>query len=942
MKRFMRQGGLMADQSSTVRPAPVRFEHADSGFGIGTGTPRLSWQVPAAPEGYRQTAYELELTDADSGEVVTRRVDSAEQVLVPWPFPALASRARGSVRVRVQGPDGWGDWSEPAAVETTLLDPADWTARFVSPRTLGGIGEAAPIVRGGVELPGGVVRARLHVTALGLHVTTINGKRVTDEQLAPGWTSYGSRLRFRTHDVTDLMQEGVNSVEVLLGNGWYRGRLGWGGRRAHYGDRLAVLAQLEVTLADGSVCTYGTDGTWTAVASGVLADDLYDGQVTDLRVVPAAQGQPVDVLDTDLGLLVPPVGPPVRTVAEVPAVAISRSPSGRLLVDFGENLVGWVRLRVRGLAEGHRVVVRHAEVLERGELGTRPLRSAKATDEYVLADPEGELEPSLTFHGFRYAELEGVTEAQVESATAVFLSSDLRPTGTFACSEPDVETLHANVVRSMRGNFLDVPTDCPQRDERLGWTGDIQIFAPTATFLADCAGFLSSWLADLAADQHADGSVPFVIPDVLRRPESPASAAWGDAATVVPTVLYERFADENVLAAQLDSMKAWTDKIAGLAGKDALWAGGFQFGDWLDPAAPPEDPAAARTDPDLVATAHLVRSAELTARAAEVLGRADEARHYADLAATARDAFAREFVSPSGRLHNDAPTAYALALVWDLLPTPEQRAHAGRTLADLVRTAGFRVATGFVGTPLITDALTVAGEPELAYRLLLERGCPSWLYPVTMGATTIWERWDSMLPDGSINPGQMTSFNHYALGAVADWLHRVVAGLAPAAPGYRRLLVRPIPGGGLTSASARHETPYGLASVAWERADGRLRLDVEVPVGVVAEVHVPGRAEPVEVSHGRHHWEVPDPVLAAGPVRTVRDAIDQPQLWGEIVDVALAAGLASDGAEIANRLGPHLDAPASELPALVPPRLRPAPDEVRERLTAAVAARGAS
>jgi alpha-L-rhamnosidase len=851
------------------------------------------------------------------------------------------------VRVRVQaseggGADGWSDWSEAAALETTLLDPADWTARFVSPRTLGAIGQAAPIVRGGVELAGDVVRARVHVTALGLHVTTINGTRVTDEQLAPGWTAYDSRLRFRTHDVTELLREGANSVEVLLGNGWYRGRLGWGGRRGLYGDRLAALVQLEVTLADGTVRTFGTDASWTAVASGVLADDLYDGQTTDLRVVPDTEGEPVDVLDVDLTRLVPPASPPVRAVAEVPAVSLSRSPSGRLLVDFGENLVGWVRLRVRGLAEGHRVTVRHAEVLEHGELGTRPLRSAKATDEYVLAGPEGELEPALTFHGFRYAELEGVSEEQVESATAVVLSSDLRPTGTFSCSEPDVETLHANVVRSMRGNFLDVPTDCPQRDERMGWTGDIQVFAPTAAFVADCAGFLTSWLADLAADQQPDGSVPFVVPDVLRRPPGPAAAAWGDAATVVPSVLHERFGDEGVLAAQFDSMKAWTDRIAGLAGKDGLWSGGFQFGDWLDPAAPPDDPAAARTDPDLVATAHLVRSAELTARAAEILGRSDDARHYADLAATARDAFAREFVSPSGRVLGDAPTAYALALVWDLLPTPEQRTHAGRTLADLVRKAGFRVATGFVGTPLITDALTLAGEPELAYRLLLERGCPSWLYPVTMGATTIWERWDSMLPDGSINPGQMTSFNHYALGAVADWLHRVVAGLAPAAPGYRRMLVRPVPGGGLTSAGASHETPYGRAAVAWERADGRLRLDVEVPVGVRAEVHVPGRGEPVEVGHGRHHWEVPDPVQPRQPVRTVRDAIDDPELWAELVDTAVSAGLAADGAQIAARVGPYLDVPATGLPTLVPPRLRPAPDEVRERLTALLAARGAS
>ncbi|HEY4418716.1 MAG TPA: family 78 glycoside hydrolase catalytic domain [Pseudonocardia sp.] len=927
--------------SPTVRPEPVRFEHAASGFGLGSASPRLSWRIPAAPEGFVQSAVELELTD-EAGDVVTERVDTSEQVLVAWPFPPLRSRARASVRVRVAGRDGsgWSDWSNPAALETTLLDATDWSARFVSPRTVGGIGQPAPIVRGAVELHGAVVRARLHVTALGLHITSINGERVTDEELAPGWTSYAHRLRFRTHDVTALLREGPNTIEVLLGNGWYRGRLGWDGQRALYGERLAALAQLEVTHADGTVRTFGTDATWSARASGVLADDLYDGQTTDLRWDPNGPAGPVDVLDEDLGRLVPPSGPPVRAVAEVPAVALFRSPSGRLLVDFGENVVGWVRLRVRGGAAGQRVTVRHAEVLERGELGVRPLRSAEATDDYLLACGSGTaavLEPSLTFHGFRYAELSGVDEGQIESATAVVLSSDLAPTGSFQCSDPDVETLHANVVRSMRGNFLDVPTDCPQRDERMGWTGDIQIFAPTASFLADCSGFLTSWLADLAAEQQPDGSVPFVVPAAIRGPEGPAAAAWGDAATVVPWVLYERFADAGVLATQFESMRAWTDRIAGLAGKDGLWAGGFQFGDWLDPAAPPEDPAAARTDPDLVATAHLVRSAELVARAAEVLGRDEERSRYTDLAATARDAFAREFVSPSGRLHNDAPTAYALALVWDLLPTAEQRAYAGRRLADLVRAAGFRVATGFVGTPLITDALTVAGEPDLAYRLLLERGCPSWLYPVTMGATTIWERWDSMLPDGSINPGQMTSFNHYALGAVADWLHRVVAGLAPAEPGYRRILVRPVPGGGLISAAARHETPYGEAAVAWRRSGGRFLLDVEVPVGARASVHLPGSATPMEVGHGRHHWDVEDAAPQARPVRTVRDVIDSKRLWDELVSVAVEAGLAADSAVVAGRIAPYLDAPASALPALVPPLLRPAPGAVRARLQRIVA-----
>ena len=845
-----------------LAPTPVRFEHRESGFGIGTGAPRLSWQLPTAPDGFAATAYELELVDLGSGAVTVERVESDEQVLVPWPFAPLPSRARAAVRVRVAAGGELTGWSEPAEVETTLLGPADWSARFVTPRTLGRIGGPAPVLWGSVELPEGIVRARLHVTALGVHVTTINGERVTDEELAPGWTSYAHRLRFRTHDVTALLRPGPNDVQVLLGNGWYRGRLGWGGGRALYGDRLAALVQLEVTGADGSVTTFGTGEGWSARDSGVLADDLYDGQTTDLRGAPdGPQDDPVDVLDEDLGRLVAPTGPPVRAVATVPAAAVTRSPSGALLVDFGENVVGWVRLRVRGGEPGGRVQVRHAEVLEHGELGVRPLRSAAATDVYLLAGGDEVLEPSLTFHGFRYAEVTGadVAAADIE---AIVLSSDLRRTGWFSCSEPDLERLHDNVLRSMRGNFLDVPTDCPQRDERLGWTGDIQVFSPTAAFLADSAGFLASWLRDLAADQHPDGGVPFVVPDVLRDP-APAAAAWGDAATVVPWTLYQRYGDAGVLADQFDSMRAWVDRQAALAA-DGVWAGGFQFGDWLDPTAAPEAPWDAQVDPDVVATAHLVRSAEIVAAAAAVLGRDDDRRRYGELAADAKRAFAREYVTPGGRLLSDAPTAYAMALVWDLLPGPQQRAHAGRRLADLVRAAGFRIATGFVGTPLITDALTLAGETDVAYRLLLQRACPSWLYPVTMGATTIWERWDSMLPDGSVNPGEMTSFNHYALGAVADWLHRAVAGLAPAAPGYREIVVRPVSGGELTAASAALDTPYGRASVAWRRADGRFVLDVQVPVGAHATLHLPG-GEPERVGHGSHHREVADPRPRAAP-----------------------------------------------------------------------------
>ncbi|SCK34520.1 family 78 glycoside hydrolase catalytic domain [Streptomyces sp. WMMB 322] len=906
--------------------SPVRFEHLDgSPLGIGTATPRLSWQVTTDDPDWRQTSCEL---DCD-GTVV--RVDSAEQLLVPWPFTPLASRARRTVRVRVASGEGWTDWSEPATVEAGLLATEDWNARFISPATLGRIGDPAPLLSRTLTLRSGVgiASARLYATAHGVYAATLNGTRVGDEVLAPGWTSYANRLRYATHDVTELLRAGDNELSVLLGNGWYRGRLAWGEPgRALYGDRLALLAQLEVTYSDGSTETVVTDEQWSARNSSVLADDIYDGQRTDLRPVTTAAAQDtVEVVEAGLGRLVAAEGPPVRATETVPAVKVWTSPSGRTLIDFGQNLVGWVRLTTRPPRDATEVIVRHAEVLdEHGELGVRPLRTAEATDTYLLptagaasgndgADEALVLEPSLTFHGFRYAEVTGLRGLAPADAEAVVVGTDLRRTGWFSCSDSDVDQFHQNVVWGMRGNFLDVPTDCPQRDERLGWTGDIQVFSPTAAFLFDTAGFLSSWLADLDADQHSDGAVPFVVPDVLRD-ESPTAAAWGDAATVVPRVLHQRYADTGVLRRQFDSMCAWTDAVAART-TDGVVAGGFQFGDWLDPDAPPDNPFAAKADPDVVATACLARSSGITAEAARLIGRDADAERYATLAERTRDAFIRHYVTSAGRVLSDAPTVYAMAIAWDLLPTAAQRAGAAERLADLVRSSGFRIATGFVGTPLITDALTATGHPDLAYRLLLERGCPSWLYPVTMGATTVWERWDSMLPDGTINPGQMTSFNHYALGAVADWLHRTLAGLAPAAPGYRHITIRPVPYPAFTHAEARHLTPYGEASAAWRRDGDRLTVEAVVPPGTTATVHLPGAdpaQDPLEVRHGRHSWTVPVPTGREAEIATVRDLIDSPELWNDAVTLFTDHGLGAGPADIARRAARHLSIHPLDLP----------------------------
>lgn len=841
-------------------------EHQREALGIGAASPRLSWQVETSLPNWRQSAYAV----ACRGEIL--RVESDQSVLIAWPFAPLAARERVEVRLQVWGVDGSAsEWSAPLFVEAGLFSPDDWSARFITPDWNEDASQPQPLpfLRREFEVHSGVAQARLYITARGVYEAQINETVVGDQCFAPGFTVYSHHLRYQTFDVTGLLKPGRNAIGAVLGDGWFRGRFGYyGARRCIYGNRLALLVQLEIQYTDGSRQRLTTDDNWRAAAGPILASEIYDGETYDARLelghwaragYDDSNWRGVRIEHIDLSVLVAPVGPPVRRIEERLPVAVTTTSSGRILLDFGQNLVGRLRISVQG-APGTTITLRHAEVLENGTLALRPLRTAKATDRYTLRGGSSETwEPRFTYHGFRYAEVEGWPGAfDPAQVVAVICHSDMERTGWFECSDPLLNRLHENVVWSMRGNFFDIPTDCPQRDERKGWTGDIQIFAPTAAFLYDTAGFLQSWLEELSVEQQiGQGVVPFIVPNAPPGRITPA-AAWGDAAVIVPWVLYQRYGDVGILAAQFESMCAWVDTIARLAGESRLWDTGFQFGDWLDPAAPPDKPGDARTPACVVATAYFARSAELTARTAGILGHPEEQAHYHALAAEVRAAFNAAYVTPDWRLLGDSATGYALALEFDLLPGPEQRQRAGKSLAELVRANGYRINTGFVGTPLICDALFHAGDFDAAFRLLTERSCPSWLYPVTKGATTIWERWDSLLPDGSVNPGEMTSFNHYALGAVADWMQRTLGGLAPAEPGYRRLNIQPFLAAGLTCSRARHLTPYGMAECAWKIESGSLSVKVVVPPNTTASITLPGiDAQPIETGSGEFSWKIP-------------------------------------------------------------------------------------
>ncbi|GAB7358337.1 hypothetical protein MBLNU230_g2408t1 [Neophaeotheca triangularis] len=884
------------------RVTPPTFEHHHSGLGIGVSRPRISWRFLAGEEtasAWEQTSYEVEIA-LQGSQPTTYSVDGSQSIVVPWPGEALRSRQSAVVRVRSFGISANSsnptptDWSKPSTVEAALLHDEDWGAQFITStsRVRHPDGPFQPLrFRKTFELPQDrkIARARLYVTALGIFDVYVDGRATSDELLAPGWTSYSHRLTYRTLDVTNsLEKDGTTHVVCAeLAEGWYAGRLGFlGGKRDIYGEDLAIMAQLEVTFdgEDQQPWRLISDESWQWTKSAIQRSEFYDGEVYDASnefdwLGPSIEHQPEASWTAAKAL--PPIAarlatldaPPVRVTEKLPPVEIFQSKSGRTVVDFGQNLVGKVEVHLPELPRGSQITLRHAEVMENGELGVRPLREARSEDIYISSG-KGPVTwtPTFAFHGFRFVQVDGwkVAKSDIE---ALVMHSDMPRRGEFSCSNSWVNKLHENVVWSMRGNFVSIPTDCPQRDERLGWTGDIQAFTPSASFLYDTSSFLGSWLEDVMDEQLESGKggiPPLVVPGAALPPNWPhmPQAVWDDVTVLTPMDLFRANGDKAVLERQLPSMKAWLDQGID-RGDDGLWnPDRWQLSDWLDPGAPPMDPGYSRTDNVMVADAYLVHVTRTMSEVCSVLGHAELAKQYSGDADRLRSLFQHKYITPAGHLMSNTQTGLALAIQFGLYTDQKSLSVAGQDLRKQVRAAKFHISTGFAGTPVVTHALTTTAQSQLAYRMLLEKTCPSWLYPVSMGATTVWERWDSMLEDGSINPGKMTSFNHYAFGSVANWLHKTVGGISPAEPGWRKICVRPVPGGNITSARVSFDGPFGMIDCSWslkkdraEREPQKFEMSLVVPPNSSAEVTLPGDLEQsiqgktkksVVVKSGRH------------------------------------------------------------------------------------------
>ena len=822
-------------------------------IGIDVEIPRFSWQLVSKENNVIQTAYEIrvaasekDLKNKENLVWTSEKVNSSQSVNISYKGRALQSSERLYWQVRVWDQNNkLSKWSEPAYWEMGILNKKTWKSDWITMKGEERSNTSLPsqYYRKEFSLPKKVSSARVYVTSLGLYNLFINGKKVGNQEFTPGYTSYKKRIQYQTYDVTSMLQKN-NAIGAVLGDGWYRGYLGWDGLRSYYGDTLALFAQLHVEYTDGTSEVITTNNSWKSNYGPIQKSDIYNGETYDARLEMSGWSSPnfddstwkeTKVLNHSKDILVASNGLPVRITQKIKPIKTIKTPKGELVFDLGQNIVGWANIKVHG-KKGDTVTLKFAEVLDKeGNFFTKNLRAAEATDRFILKGNGKEVfQPHFTFHGFRFIKVEGATPV-ADDITGIVIHSDMKETGTFTTSDPLINQLQSNIQWGQRDNFLDIPTDCPQRDERVGWTGDTQVFSMTAGFNFDVASFYTKWLKDLALDQQPNGEVPNIIPDMWNN-KLGGTTGWGDAAVIVPWTVYQTYGDIRILEQQYESMKAWVDYMKKNAGDDYLWnQNRWHWGDWLAYHSDKPDYAGSVTEKDLIATAYFKYSTTLFSKAAEILGRKEDAKKYKALADKVKEAFIQEYITPNGRLMSHTQTAYALALSFDLVPDHLIQKSANYFAADVKKFG--HLTTGFLGTPLLCSTLSKIGRDDLAYMLLNRKEYPSWLYPVTQGATTIWERWDTQKPDGTIIDG-MNSFNHYAYGAIGEWMYNHIGGISidPKKPGYKHILFNPHPGGGLTHANAEIKSLYGVVKSSWKIEHGIFIYNISIPPNTTGTV----------------------------------------------------------------------------------------------------------
>jgi alpha-L-rhamnosidase len=845
-----------------MKIAHLKTNHVTNPLGFAIGEPTLSWIVEDTPDQMQTAAQVLVSRDGnfeqvifDSGRVDGPSIDS----LAYRPPISLKPRTRYFWKVRV-----WGE-SESAESATAWFETAkmgeDWQAEWITPDWEDN--RLHPILYRHFDLPARAVAARAYVCGLGLYHVELNGEKVGDETFTPYCNAYDQWIQYQTFDVTDQLAVGSNLVSVMLGNGWYKGRYGADrGVVGFYGDRFALLCEIRVTLENGNELTVVTDPAWQAQPSPVVDSDIFDGETYDARIkkVVPAPGETFGVkpIEIDITRLEARRSLPVRINEEIKPVAVIHTPAGETVLDIGQNMTGWVRFRTSAPA-GTRIHLQFGEVLQGGNFFRDNLRTAKAEYIYIADGTDAVVEPYFTFFGFRYVKVSGwVGELRTDDFTGCVIYSRMDITGEIETSNEKVNQLFKNALWGQKGNFLDIPTDCPQRDERLGWTGDAQIFSGTACFNMDVSAFFAKYTYDLGKEQSKTGGmVPHIVPMVNLN--DGGSAAWADVATIVPWNLYEFYGDIGILEQQFESMRAWVDYVRGIdesSGGRRLWTGGVHFGDWL--ALDALDPTSRKggTPEDFIASAFYCYSARLVARAAAVLGKTEQAEVYGRLSAEIKAAIHNEYFATDGALAVPTQTAYVLALFMDLVPD----AHRERVKRDFIaklNTDEKHLRTGFVGTPYLCRVLSNMGANDLAYTLLLNEDYPSWLYAINLGATTIWERWNSINADGSISSTGMNSLNHYAYGSIAEWMYRDMCGLNPSSgegsvTGFRHARIAPKPDRSLRWARARYRSAAGTYESGWRIDDtDRLTINIVIPFNASASVVLPG-ARMSEISLDGH------------------------------------------------------------------------------------------